>query len=81
MTLKFYIKIFYVMGTALLGELACMQTGLVRTFKIIILGFSFFRFLYARRRRVVLCRALRLSVRHLTFCVHSITLIPFEIFS
>ena len=42
-------------------------------------------FLYARRRRVVLCRALRLSgrpsVRPLTFRVRSITLIPFKIFS
>ena len=27
-TLKFYIKGFYVMGKALLGELSCMGTGL-----------------------------------------------------
>ena len=28
-TLKFYIKVFYVMGKSLSGELSCMRTGLV----------------------------------------------------
>ena len=28
-TLKFYIKVFYVMGKALSGELSCTETGLV----------------------------------------------------
>ena len=27
--LKFYVKVFIVMGKALSGELSCMQTGLV----------------------------------------------------
>ena len=27
---EFYVKVFYVMGNALLGELSCMQTGLVQ---------------------------------------------------
>ena len=31
--LKFYVKVFYVMGNVLLGELSCTWTGLVR-FKV-----------------------------------------------
>ena len=43
-TLKsFTTKVIYVMGKVLSGELSCIQTGLVRTIPVIVLGVPIFR--------------------------------------